>query len=877
MNEAAKASRWREPPLAGIHTVVVDEPQSLSPVRTRLLLRSINEWLNAGLNVVISLAAGSPLESQDLYDFFSCEDPEGKHHGRRSYDASAPFRKACFEQYLEKGVGVFVWCSADNQEELAPGIDRKTSDLVSIMDPTAGHSEAAVERANESIRVVKAGSEWEEIRSLGSDLKKRLMDGSLHPRDAVIAVPDLPRYAPLIQLVAKDLGIPIDISSAAHLVRTPTGVVLSALLRLSIGSPSPQDYTDLLSGSPVSRSFDEAPERVLRRLLLARVRSPWPHQWASDLAEWNQSQARASDITATVSTVQQIAKLDQELLAPLRAASTPTVFQKRIEDALRGLGLPGLPDDPSGVSAGAWRAVMQLLEEARGLAQHLPPSQEATTWFGQYLGKQITQASFRTGPPQPDAVQVLGSLELRGLSPKYLWFAGLTRGSYPSARSPHPLISSPVWLQLQAVVPIAEARSQLQALLREASISGTTLRLSCPLYRDGKPVPPASPLAEFLDGLGPVAARLTGTLPPEASHFVSEHLRDGESASEEVKRLLVYQNRRIEAMNSPLSGFDGIGIEAPDLSGGVSVTRFERYVQCPARDWYANRLRLTDVGERQEDATPLTVGSLLHKVLEVFVQTHQPLYSQSPPDEQAMANGLIAVVDSVLGEPDVQPSLSEDGRNDLKARWLAGLKDDAPKGVLAMWLEGELKRLPQRVPLGVEVDIQNITLGAVRLKGRMDRLDAVDDDGVLVVDFKSGAAPTFGKLQTGLAMQSFLYSESVRLQWPDRPLVGSVYSSVGKADAMKESAWMGDASLLKRVAARVRNVVVLDEETRALYLEHATQAARGLADGVHHTTHAAPSEIGCDRCAFHRICRFDASRADEQREVSSAVGPMEAK
>ena len=185
-----------------------------------------------------------------------------------------------------------------------------------------------------------------------------------------------------------------------------------------------------------------------------------------------------------------------------------------------------------------------------------------------------------------------------------------------------------------------------------------------------------------------------------------------------------------------------------------------------------------------------------------------------------------------------------------------------------------MDRLPERYPLSVEAKVEGFQLGGVPIRGRVDRIDAFGPDGCLIIDYKSGSStPEIGDLKSGMAIQGLLYGEWARDQWKDRGLVASVYARVGKADDIKEKAWMGDETLLQ--SKRKGSKFVLSEEARSHHLKHIERALDGLKNGVRHPTLAKPAKVGCEHCAYHRICRFDEERARRLAGDEKSIGPME--
>jgi len=393
----------------------------------------------------------------------------------------------------------------------------------------------------------------------------------------------------------------------------------------------------------------------------------------------------------------------------------------------------------------------------------------------------------------------------------------------------------------------------------------------------GKEQQPATPLADTLSALpsllprNPTSRDATGRAPK------SHHHRSGNALGNvPLDALFQAQSMRQRALNQHgISEFEGDTSAAPRKNGtAISITRIEAYVKCPARDWYKNVLKLRDDDDLQEDPNARSTGSLLHKILETFIQESIDDYRRIPTPCTELTVRLHDIAERLIATDSNQPSMSEDGRDQLRRRWLPGLKDDAPKGILAVWLEREFANLPERFPMSVEVDIVGYTIHGRPVRGRIDRIDGVGPNGALIVDYKSGRAPGKSAIEKGLALQGILYAEALRPMLPKIDAFAALYSQLNAASDVKEDGWSGDSELLQpKVSAR--RVAAHDEESRAILLEHADRAVGALSRGLHHNTIATIKDAGCDYCSFHRICRHTDETVDAIRQDQRRCGPLE--
>lgn len=137
--------------------------------------------------------------------------------------------------------------------------------------------------------------------------------------------------------------------------------------------------------------------------------------------------------------------------------------------------------------------------------------------------------------------------------------------------------------------------------------------------------------------------------------------------------------------------------------------------------------RFTAVERLPEAATQWTLkGTLVHTALERLVWDHPP---GARSEEAALAE-----VDRAAGELRSSGAFDELG---LDAATVAAFVDDARR------LVANARRLedPDRVDVvGVELLLE-ATIGGVRVRGILDRLDRAEDGSLVVVDYKTGRAP----------------------------------------------------------------------------------------------------------------------------------------
>jgi ATP-dependent helicase/nuclease subunit B len=155
----------------------------------------------------------------------------------------------------------------------------------------------------------------------------------------------------------------------------------------------------------------------------------------------------------------------------------------------------------------------------------------------------------------------------------------------------------------------------------------------------------------------------------------------------------------------------------------LSVTSLDRLRADPYQFYASAILRLPELDPLDADPTPAWQGTVAHKILEVWHETHRPLAEIADEELRAMQAHPLT-----------------------RALW-------RPRLLKALeWIEGQVAADPSRKPELWEawgrMDWRGVTL-----RGRIDRLDRLDDGSFAVVDYKTGRPPSGAQVAAGYALQ----------------------------------------------------------------------------------------------------------------------------
>jgi ATP-dependent helicase/nuclease subunit B len=177
--------------------------------------------------------------------------------------------------------------------------------------------------------------------------------------------------------------------------------------------------------------------------------------------------------------------------------------------------------------------------------------------------------------------------------------------------------------------------------------------------------------------------------------------------------------------------------------------------------------------------------------------------------------------------------------------------------LLGPWLEMEMERAPFEVKLS-EKEFDDVRVGPLRLRVRMDRVDVVEG-GEVLIDYKTGtASPSDWLTERPEAPQLPLYAI---LSDPER-LQGVAFGLVraGEGKELKGYA-VGEGVLPKASKMKAASLEAQVEDWRRVLERLAEEFASGDA-------RVAPNRYPttCERCGQRMLCRLDVSLLEEDDE-----------
>ena len=295
---------------------------------------------------------------------------------------------------------------------------------------------------------------------------------------------------------------------------------------------------------------------------------------------------------------------------------------------------------------------------------------------------------------------------------------------------------------------------------------------------------------------------------------------------------------RLAHTDADTSGF----VEATGSSSlqPYSVSRLERYLECPFKYFAAAVLRLDEESAEAFALTPRERGQLLHKVLRRFFERWQRS-GRGNVDQQSLddaLDGCRRVVESVLQQlPDSERALE-------RVRLLGSIAAPGPLERLLRleaeaWAQPIRERLLEHSVAGTLPSAADTDRHPVALKGTIDRIDLLHDGTFRLLDYKLGRKPTGSR-----AIQLPVYATLAAQHLTGRH---------GVSWTLGEAAYVTfrGASLLGSMATRGRDVSTSLATGQARCLE----AVDGIERGEFPVTPAEP--FRCSWCGYATVCRKD--------------------
>jgi len=300
------------------------------------------------------------------------------------------------------------------------------------------------------------------------------------------------------------------------------------------------------------------------------------------------------------------------------------------------------------------------------------------------------------------------------------------------------------------------------------------------------------------------------------------------------------------------------------VKGGSSVLTYQS--QCPFKAFAKARLEAEDWEPAEAGLTPIQRGTLLHAVLHAIWA--------GPPDGIRSLRELLEINDK-------ESFVADHVRREMQEKISASLRERIPRRYLELeaqrlvslvteWLDYETSR--------IEFEVQNtevkrtVDIAALTLDLRMDRIDRLRDDSLLVIDYKSGVVnPKSWDLPRPDDVQLPLYASFALKN--DEALGGLVFAKVQPGEPCFAGV-VGDARSTLKTDLSTRSDLVKNNSLAESLIDWRLYIEQLAKDFLAGRAEVDPRDYPrtCERCGLQTLCRIQESQAlleDEDESENS--------
>jgi ATP-dependent helicase/nuclease subunit B len=427
-------------------------------------------------------------------------------------------------------------------------------------------------------------------------------------------------------------------------------------------------------------------------------------------------------------------------------------------------------------------------------------------------------------------ILIAGPAESAGLTAERVWFLGASEDAWPASGSTHPLLPLPV--QREAGMPHASPQLDWDvaaAMTHRLLASAPEIHFSFARQSDGVDLRPSRLVAQLAGPPQPLAAEF---LTPAFAAPIAVAFEDASRVS----------------------------FPPGEVLGGSSVLTAQS--QCAFKAFATARLAAQDWEPAEAGLTASERGLLLHEVLHSVwagppegIRTYQELVAQTDLKsfvELHVRRGL-------------QKKMPARAREHMPQAYL-DLEGERLIGLVTEWLRYEATRLPFEVA-ATEAE-ESISIAGLDLKLRLDRIDRLNDESLLVIDYKTGdVSPKMWELPRPDDVQLPLYA-GFALDRMTEQLGGLVFAKVRAGDSAGFAGRVQAAVAtlkgdLHRSTGLVQNP--LTPEDLAAWRVYIDEMARDFLAG---RADVNPRDYPktCERCGLQAICRVDENQLQADAE-----------
>ena len=308
-------------------------------------------------------------------------------------------------------------------------------------------------------------------------------------------------------------------------------------------------------------------------------------------------------------------------------------------------------------------------------------------------------------------VQIIGLLEVAGMYFDHLWVMGMHEENWPLPARANPFLPIKLQRELKILHASATINFEYTKKITERLVrSANEVIFSCPCNEEGRKLALSPVLRSY--PTDNQADTIIDTVQLKQNYQIIDYPEK------------IFYARQLIAIQDDHAP----PLMTKEISGGTNVLKNQ--AACPFRAFARHRLNAKAL-QRPSIALDLQQrGALVHQCLELFwgeIQSHQQLLSLQQDELTEIIKKHVA---QVIGKHSKAYPYSA-------TRKLMQIETDRLQNVLHDWLKLEREREPFIV-IAREKN-HEIKLGNFTIQTRMDRIDQLPDNRLMVIDYKTGA------------------------------------------------------------------------------------------------------------------------------------------
>lgn len=752
-----------------------------------------------------------------------------------------------------------------------------------------------------------------ETRQVAQRISK-LLDGGEDPDSIAIFLPDRRGALPLVRQVLEDFSIPFKTDLGVPLSTSPAVQTAVGVLEAVAQDYDPSAMIRLLSSPYVKWSFDGEDlwhvevDRFARMAGVLRGWESWSHRLQDLIDDLIQQcldpevpDVRKRFMQKDAERVQRVKRSLEAFFSELKVLEGSKTFPKHLrcfKRSLKELGMAEIMEhsrwkDPDSMEGRAFGKLLGLLDHLEQEGASLNLERIPLSQFISDLKREIGELSFYPGGRYDRAVNVAGYRSLAGRAFKHSFLLSTLEGDMPKLGVRHPFMTAAQAKRMGLLAEDDILRQERYYFLN-ALLCGGSVSISYPAYQGGKKVLPSPFLSDLeknclvskLDeipvthsmrrGHISLGNSLTGAVTEGKDEWLD---RSTISPQELCERLNV---ERVERQGPYGSEHDGVlspGATLDELNGKIkgkvfSATMLETYRRCPLSYFLRYVLYLSPL-EGEEDSEALRVGNAAHQILFRFYRDRIAQGKGMPTDgemEEAKAEMRRIGAEVCQGE-----ALSAESEANIRSL----LGDEEMNGMLGKFIDRQSEAdRPRWSPAHLEysfgspfskerndaasteepvsIRLSEDPEDRILLRGKVDRID-VDGDDFLIIDYKTGAVPTFTSMHKGYNMQLPLYLMACE-QLLDMEPAGGAYYQLKNDQKFGMHLQLG--SQKRRDALGGSNTAYKNglQNDLATCRRNVKEVLQGISAGEFHPVDSSEAGRCSQYCLFSRICRKDEMR-----------------